>query len=208
MVNLSIEFEEKLKAYISEIEDKSPIEIVPVIVKKADSYTKVSFVGGLLLAYMPSLFLASFLPLWDSLVYGIDFAIWFFLSLLFSFVLRKLPFFSFFVPKFIQQQKVLQKAESLFLHEGVFETQERLGILVAVFEFERSVMVLADKGFNGHVESGYWSKLGATLANDFNHKNYGEEFFKALREIDREITPKFKHSGDNPNELSDDLRKR
>lgn len=206
MVN---EFEEKLKAHIAEIEAKSPVELVPVIVKKADDYHAWSLVFGFVFAYFPASLLSRYLPIWSIYSVAVEGLMWILLGVFLAFVLRKAPgLLSRLIPKPHLQEMALERAESLFLHEGVNETRERLGILIAVFEFEKAVIVLADRGFNGHVSPDYWPRLGSTLAREFSHDKPGDEFFQVLHEIEREIAPKFKVKGDNPDELSNELRRK
>lgn len=201
-------FEEKLKEAIAQIEAKSPIEIVPVIVKRASAYTAWSYVYGFIFAYLPARLAAGSLPIWSVWSLFIDALFWFTLGTAIAFVLRSRSVFSMLIPVDLKHERALQLSESLFLNEGVHETKDRLGVLIAVFEFEKSVVVLADKGFSPHIESEYWSKLGKTLAQDFNRKKPGDEFFQALNEIEETIIPHFPHRSENTNEISDALRKK
>ncbi len=208
MVDITTEFEAKLKSYIEEVESKSPIEIVPVVIKKSASYTQSSIIWGMVLSYIPVLLYSHYIPFWGSMTLSLDCFLWLSLSFLIAFILRRAPFFNKLLPRSLMHKRCMQMAESLFLSEGVFETHQRLGILITVFEFEKTVLVLADKGFNEHIAKDYWPKLGATLAKDFNRAKVGDEFFEALKEIQRDIAPHFKITGENPNELSDELRKK
>lgn len=208
MVNITLDFETKLKAQIERIEAASALEIVPVIVQRASTYASSFLVSGLLLSYLPARLIANRLPVWGVTTYLIDLVVWFLLGVVFALSLGKAKIFARLIPQSLKRESTLQMAESLFLREGVIETKLRLGILIAVFEFEKSVIVLADKGFNGVVPSEYWKKLGVTLAQDFNRKRPGDEFFEALTEIEQQVAPKFKHDPNDTNELADDLRKR
>lgn len=202
------DFEKKLKAHIEKLEDQSPIEIVPVHVKRASGYTAWSLVYGLALSYLPSQMIGIYFPFWGGGVILLDFVVWLLLGLFLGMILRSLNFFSLLIPSDFKRQRVEEMANSLFLREGVHETKDRLGILIAVFDFEKSSVILADKGFNEHIKPEYWSELGALLAKDFNRNKAGDEFLQALHDIEKKIAPHFKHSGENKNEISDDLRKR
>jgi uncharacterized membrane protein len=103
----------------------------------------------------------------------------------------------------------LTQAEACFATEKVFETKHRLGILICVFEFEQMVLVFADKGYEGIVQSDYWRNLGVTLAKNFDAHNPGEEFIEALLEIKNKILPHFDSVEDaHTNEIPDHLRKK
>lgn len=203
------DFEKLLGERIQKIEGKSSLEIVPVIVKKASSYFAWSLVHGLVLSYLitDSLSYTKFQIPNFSIAGPIVFVL---LGLLIGFTIRHLKIFRFLIPNKTKQERALTMLHALFANEGVFETKKRLGILVVVFEFEKIVLVMADKGFNSTVEPKFWNELGIKLASDFNSKNPGNEFFEALDSIEKEIVPKIKvpENSVHENELSDHLRKR
>ena len=211
MVNKTTEiFEKKLQVAIEEIESQSHIEIVPVITQRASNYYAWSLVFGLVTSFVILLFAKFFFwNLWHSLSFVYDLPVFVLLGYLLAYLIRQSPLFRFLVPRNLQRQRTVTQSEAYFATERVFETKHRLGILICVFEFEQTVLVFADKGFEGIVESDFWRKLGVTLAKNFDAKNPGEEFIEALFEIKSKILPHFDSVKDaHTNELPDNLRKK
>lgn len=211
MVNKITEtFEKKLQVAIDEIESQSHIEIVPVIAKRASNYYAWSLVFGLVTSFTLLLGVKFFFwNFWHSLSFVYDLPIYVLLGYLFAYLLRRSSLFRLVVPRNLKRQRVLTQAEACFVTEKVYETKHRLGILICVFEFEQMVMVFADKGYEGIVESNFWRDLGVTLANNFDAHNPGEEFIEALFEIKNKVLPHFNSVKDaHTNELPDHLRKK
>ena len=211
MVNKITEtFEKKLQVAIDEIESQSHIEIVPVISKRASNYYAWSLVFGLVTSFTLLLVVKFFFwNFWHSLSFAYDLPLYVLFGYLFAYLLRKSSFFRLLVPRNLQRQRVLTQAEACFVTEKVFETKHRLGILICVFEFEQMVLVFADKGYEGIVQSDYWRNLGVTLAKNFDAHNPGEEFIESLLEIKNKVLPHFNSVEEaHTNELSDHLRKK
>ena len=114
MVDITKEFEAKLKSYIEDIESKSPIEIVPIIVKKSASYTQSSIIWGMVLSYIPVLLYSHYIPVWGTMTLSMDCFLWLTLSFLIAFVLRRAPFFNKLLPQSLMQKRCMQMAESRF----------------------------------------------------------------------------------------------
>lgn len=109
------------------------------------------------------------------------------------------------VPSREKHIKVETRAKLAFLEHEVFLTQKRTGILIYLSLLEKSVFVLADRGFEKYVKSEEWAKLGQDLAKDFHHKNPGKTFVQALHALVMRLTPDFPPDN-NSNELKDSIR--
>jgi putative membrane protein len=118
------------------------------------------------------------------------------------------PLLRFILPAKLAREAVIDEADTSFLHEEVFATRERTGVLVFISLFERQVFVIGDKGLSHFVKPEYWAELGRMLANDFKSCNPGQSFLVALDKLIHDVAPHFPASKDNPNELHDDIRKR
>jgi uncharacterized membrane protein len=211
MVNKITEtFEKKLQVAIDEIESQSHIEIVPVISKRASNYYAWSLVFGLITSFTLLLIVKFFFwNFWHSLSFVYDLPVFILLGYFFAYLIRQSPLFRFLVPRNLQQQRVITQSEAYFATERVFDTKNRLGILICVFEFEQMALVFADKGFDGIVENDFWKNLGGTLAKNFDTQNPGEEFIEALFEIKNKVLPHFNSVEDaHVSELPDHLRKK
>lgn len=200
------DFAPALKKRISEIEAVSAIEIVPVHFKKAKSYLEWTLFCSAILSYLIYELLWFYVGdawlAWTLYMKALSF-ICFFLS--FCFIFKKTNLLCYFIPKHILWEACSTLASLTFLREGIFETRDRSGILICVFEFEKKVIVLADKGFHDLVEENYWKTLAQKLAQDFNRHKVGNEFFEALTYLEKEIAPHFPRRIDDTNELKDDL---
>jgi putative membrane protein len=68
------------------------------------------------------------------------------------------------VPDEILDQRVLRRAEAAFLHEEVFKTRDRTGILVFLALLEHRALILADSGIHQVVPKEQWQQLASRLA--------------------------------------------
>ena len=63
------------------------------------------------------------------------------------------------------EHQVQQRAAVAFLHNELFKTRERTGILIFLALYERRVVVLGDAGINAHVQPHEWDAIvAATVA--------------------------------------------
>jgi putative membrane protein len=69
------------------------------------------------------------------------------------------PFARLFVDRTRRDVEVTQFAQSLFFRRGLDRTRGRVGILLLVSLFERKVVLLADEGFDGRIDSPDWGVL-------------------------------------------------
>ncbi len=60
--------------------------------------------------------------------------------------------------------RVLRRAEAAFLHEEVFKTRDRTGILVFLALLEHRALILADSGIHQAVPREKWQELASQLA--------------------------------------------
>jgi uncharacterized membrane protein len=93
----------------------------------------------------------------------------------------------------------------LFLEEELFKTTERNAILIVVAQAEHAVFVLADRGFESHVQDTYWPELGLKLAKNFSQKAPEQSFLEALKTIESQLILLFPAKPENSNELPDSL---
>lgn len=60
---------------------------------------------------------------------------------------------------------VQRRAHEVFLHQELFKTAERTGILLFVSLFERQAAVVADSGISAKVAAGDWDRAAALIAD-------------------------------------------
>jgi putative membrane protein len=203
MEKFTQEFCDKLTAKSRELEAVSSIEIVPVVAARSDHYfdfrVQVSLCAALCAALADVAWTGSWIE--ASLMASLAFAIVFALITL-------PPVLRFVLPSKLTHEAVIDEADATFLHEEVFATRARTGVLVFISLFERQVFVIGDKGLSSFVKPEYWAELGQKLAEDFKSCNPGQSFLVALDKLLTDVAPHFPATPDNPNELHDDLRKR
>jgi len=203
MKNFTQEFCDKLSAKSRELEKISSVEIVPVVAQRSDPYFDFRVQLALVGALAASIADAAFSTRWieAALAAAVAFAVVFAVVSI-PWVLRRI------LPTALAREAVVDQADAAFLHEEVFATRERTGVLIFVSLFERDVFVIGDKGLARFVPDAYWGQLGRSLAQDFKAHEPGTSFLEALEKLIREVAPHFPAHADNPNEISDELRRR
>lgn len=196
-------FKTRLEKRIVELEKESTVEFVPALVPRASRYAGFRALFALiatLLLISPWLSKSSLAHRmnYDLLVGG-------FVLLIFSIsghprILARL------LPAKVKQKALMKRAHEIFLREKIFSTRERTGVLILVSRFERAVFILADQGLLQKVKEEEWSALAVTLAEDFNHKDPGENFFAALDKLSQRLKVDFPPRPDDTDELSNKLR--
>jgi putative membrane protein len=193
----------EIEKNVRECEKLSAIEYVPVLVERSANYRffrlSLSFlifvgVAATLWIFFPELHLVGKIAVPLAVA-------------LFIFAVSGLKnILAFLLPKAFIFEEVERMARLKFLEHEVFATEQRSGILILISALERSVYVLADKGFKDRVENHYWIQLGNKLADGFNRRAPTESFLKALSELSQQLSKDFPAKTDNPNELPDHLR--
>ncbi len=203
MSNLTNEFKNKIEAKISQIEGKSELEIVPVIVERSSDYYawrfNLSVMAGIICLY--ALYLSS--PT------SIHASHWFFsiaASIATWLLLHWKRLLIMLTPRRVFLEAVQDEAAQWFLQEEVFNTKNRTGLLIFISEMESSAFILADKGLLRVIPDSRWALLGQQLANDFSQLSAGESFLRTLDEIEVELSTHFPASASNQNEISDKVR--
>jgi putative membrane protein len=141
-------------------------EIVPFIARQSDSYPEAPWQGAALGAAAACL--ALFLLDWRE-------PLWHPLGSILSAVLGGAALGALggrFLPPLrrllIGRQRlgamVQRRAHEVFLHQELFKTRDRTGILLFVSLFERRAAVVADSGINAKVAAGDWDRAAALIA--------------------------------------------
>jgi putative membrane protein len=158
---------EAVKQAVTEAEKLTSGEIVPYVVGASDDYTEASWRGAAFGALAGALAAALVHDLGGF--WGGWFAAWVVgptaLGCALGFVLAHfLPAARrLLVDARTQELCVRRRAELAFLHEEVFSTRDRTGILILVSLLERRVVVLGDAGINAAVEQREWDSIVAGI---------------------------------------------
>lgn len=203
MSNLTNEFKVKIEAKISQIEKKSELEIVPVIVERSSDYYawrfNLSVMAGVICLY--GLYLSSPNSIHAShwfLSIAASIATWL--------LLHWKRLLIMLTPRRVFLEAVQDEAAQWFLQEEVFNTRNRTGLLIFISEMESAAFILADKGLLRVIPDSRWALLGQQLATDFSQMSAGESFIRTLDEIEGELSSHFPASTNNQNEISDKVR--
>lgn len=199
---------DQIKKAVQQLEKKTAGELVPYFVKKSDNYNEASWLLALLFGLCPTLLLLSFSsfdtsipPLW-ILITGVLLSLFGWFSPIISSVILRIA-----ISPSTFNEKVSQRAEQAFLQEEVFNTADRIGILIFISELEREVIVLADKGINEKVNSDTWLSIVDILIDGIKSKKSAEGIVKAINECeDILLEHNFTNREKASNELNDELR--
>lgn len=155
-MHLTEQEQQQINELVAEVEAKSGAQVLVAVIGKADAYPEIPWKAFAVGAAVAALFVVVkelLHPDWASMhsvvfdvvvVLGAGAA----LGLLTIFAP---PLARLFLDRLRAETEVRQYAQALFLERGVFQTHERIGVLVLVSLFERKVVILPDAGIRRHV---------------------------------------------------------
>ena len=79
------------------------------------------------------------------------------------------PLARLFVDRVRRDVEATQYAQALFFRRGLDRTRRRVGILLFVSLFERKVVIVADAGFDGHIDAHDWEALTGRITLLLRH---------------------------------------
>lgn len=202
---------ERIKAAVREAEKDISGEIVPVIVSKSGYYTIANYKGALFAA-TGGLFLLVLTNRFAPALADLDLLVVFLLVVFFGVIGGVLPNFSNDLKRMLITQRHMdhatkQRAENAFLEQEVFNTRHRTGIMIFVSFFENEVIVIGDRGISRVVDQKAWDKIVRTLTEKIRKGKIVEGLELAIKNCGEILLEKgFTKTGDDVNELRDDLR--
>jgi len=102
---------------------------------------------------------------------------------------------------------VSQKAEEVFLKEEVFNTGDRIGILLFISQLENMVIVLGDRGINEKLKASDWEHVVDRILSGIKNNRIVDGIVDAIGECKQILLDSgFENIAKDRNELSDDLR--
>jgi len=103
--------------------------------------------------------------------------------------------------------RVSSKAEEVFLKEEIFNTGDRIGILLFISQLEHMVIVLGDKGINEKLKASDWEHVVNTILTGIKNNRLVDGMVDAMGECKQLLLDSgFDNVVKDRNELSDDLR--
>ena len=163
-VFLSSEELEIISSAIEKAEKKTGGELILHVNSKSDSYTETSWKSGMFF------FIIYFFIILLMHIYKVEFpfmnkyyavpvgsVLTFFAGLVTPIII---PHYKrFIIGKEMMNYYTSLKAYEVFLHEEVFNTKQRTGILIYLSLFEKTAVILGDSGINSKVGLDEWSKI-------------------------------------------------
>lgn len=202
---------DKIKETVAELEKNTAGELVLYFARKSDSYPgagwKFSAIIGsgtaVLIGLLAYLWL---LPQWlTPFVFSMLILILMILAYLVAVFMPKLRLS--LSSNHIVSQRVLTKARDVFLQEEVFNTNERIGILIYISEFEQKVVVLGDTEINKKISKKDWKHIVDTIILGIKHQQVAQGIINSVT-ICQDLLLKhgFSNVEKDDNELSDEIR--
>lgn len=194
---------------IAETEKQTRAQIVLASVMRSDSYVEIpwkAFGLGASIASLVTLFLDLFILGWLTetlilfsvaaiLAAGALFAL---LTVLFP------PFARLFLSNQRKESETMQYAESLFLANELFSTEDRRGILLLVSQFERQVVILPDTGVRDLLSSEVLEEVISIMTRHLRRNELREAMERGLDGIQTALGPSAPGRSDK-NELSNEI---
>ncbi len=207
----TVEDREAIAAAIRSAEGITAGEVVPYVVGRCDSYRGAAWSaaawGGVIGAAVSGLvhwlggYWASPAGLWSTVPVVLGACAGYALTAGIP-ALRRL-----LTPPSVLNDRTQRRAALAFLHEEVFATRERTGILIFLALFERRVVVLADAGINAKVDQEEWNGIVAELREEVRRGRPAEGLITAIGACGRLLAErKVSIRPDDRNELPDTLR--
>jgi uncharacterized membrane protein len=179
-------------------------EIVPVAIAKADHYEHVRYRTPLLAVLLSTglLFLftkhlsAGLLFLGQIISYAITY-----------FLLNQFPKLKYLVLSAEEiNREVDRKSLELFHEYHLEKTENRTGILIAIFLEERRVKILADIGINQLVPPKTWDLVVSDMITEIKNNHISSAMVLGINRCGEILSQKIPTHRSNRNELNDNLR--
>ncbi len=202
---------DKIKEAVASLEKATAGELVIYFARRSDNYPGAgwkfaSLIGGTVALIIGLLAYFWLLPAWIT-------------PLVISIMLVSLMLLAYLLATFIPNlklsmvaghvigQRVLTKARDIFLQEEVFNTNDRIGILLFISELEQRVVVLGDSGINKKIDKEDWKHIVDTVVLGIKHGQTAQGIVNAVA-ICQDLLLKhgFTNVEKDDNELPDEMR--
>jgi putative membrane protein len=108
-------------------------------------------------------------------------------------------------PVSLRRHRVHEAALEQFVARGLHLGGGRVGVLVYAALAERQVKILADQAIDAKVDQSVWNEAAAALAKGLKAKKPADGFVNAVKVCGKVMAEHFPSTGENPNELPNDL---
>lgn len=187
---------------IKEAEKSTDAEIVPVIVNSSSDYSEVTFSGAILFMFIASFvyFLFSKFPNTYILL-----TIQFFALLVGYWFFQMSPEVKIFLSSRRKiKEKVYQKAQQVFMENGLGRTENSTGVLILVSMMEKQIQILADHRISDNVAADFFDRIVEEILSEIKDDHLTEGMIKGIKQLGQELSRIVPVSSEK-NELSDKL---
>ena len=117
------------------------------------------------------------------------------------------PLRRWLIPPLVLERRADRRAASAFLHEEIYNTRDRTGVLIFVALFEHQVRILTDRGVDQRVPEEDWQQIVAQLTAGLRSGRQGEAIVDAIKACGILLVEHGVARGeDDQNELGDEPR--
>jgi len=187
---------------IKEAEMNTDAEIVPVIVQSSSDYAEVTFSGSMLFMFIASFiyFLFSKFPNTYLLL-----TIQFFALLIGYWFFQVSPEIKIFLTsKRKISEKVYQKAQQVFMENGLGRTEDNTGVLILISLMERKIQILADHYISDRVSEDFFDRIVQEILQEVKDDHLTEGMIKGIKQLGQELS-RVSPAVKGKNELSNKL---
>lgn len=194
---------------IAEAEKQTGVQIVLASIVRSDSYVEIpwkAFAIGASLASLLMIIIHLFVLGWiTSLMIFISLAAILVFGAIMALLSVWIPGFSrLFLSPQRKEAETLQYAQSLFLSHELFTTENRMGILLLVSQFERQVIILPDTGLRDQLTTEVLDEIISIMRRYLRRNELRKAMETGLDGI-RVALGRSASGGKQKNELSDEI---
>ncbi len=182
------EEKQRISDAVKDLEGPTAGELVPYYVPQSNSYDEASwYLATMLGALTVVIFgvMSYFLPLIPFRITPVELAVAIFVWIAIGYVVPKI--FPEAKRLLISREKMLnrvtRKSEELFLKEEVFNTGDRIGVLLFISQLEHMVIVLGDKGINEKLKAGDWEHVVNTILTSIKNNRLVDGYCRCDRRV-------------------------
>src|SRR5699024_8915087 len=103
-----------------------------------------------------------------------------------------------------KRDDALKRAEEVFHHLGMTQTELQNGVLIYVASEDRQAAIFGGKGIHDRVEPNYWSDVLDAILNHFKQENFAGGLVYGVEEVGTKLKQYFPYQIGDVNELSDE----
>ncbi len=187
MYAISTEQEKEIEKKIDELSSKTGCALTICSVRSSTRYTHILWIVPAIIGVLTAFFisLASYKTIWPSyteifLVLAIQIGIMAgtFLALKLSPALCLV-----FIPKRKQLEQIQSKSKMTFMDRKIYETKNRMGILIYISILEKSVQVQTDSGVQMNTGESDWNPIISLLETQLQNENIYPHFINCIESV-------------------------